>query len=529
MAAFVLLAFFERCVRVSVAALALGLALLRPFAGNVGHIEHGVEGLFGCRLALGESGLAGPFLCVVALRCDVLFSSGFRFFAAFELGAAILVALARLLLAALLSFAHACSFAAALTFLACSALFKLGFALGDDAGVCVIKRLERIFGNLVLHDVDGLADELLDALQKIFGIGRDEGHGEPACARTSGTADAVHIIFRHEGKVVVHDIVHLGNVDAARQNVGGNDDVGGSFAEAIEGAAALSLRAVCVDGVRRNADATQATRAVVCAPFRLCEDDDARAALFLDKGIQELGLETAGGLDDILVDLVGRFTALGDFDDGGIVEDGEHRLILAAVDRRGEEQRLTGFGRCIHNAFYLRPKAHVEHAIRFVKDEDFDGVEVDGAALHEVDQAAGGGNGDIEAALELANLGVVGHAAHEGSDEVMRMLADGHARVADLAGELARWGDDEHEGAALAALTMRKLVHARKGECGGFARAGLGCGNDVAPLEDEGDGLLLNGGGVRITQRLDGVERFLGKSEFSKGSYDGLLRSCFMR
>ncbi|MFR4804780.1 MAG: hypothetical protein ACLT98_16585 [Eggerthellaceae bacterium] len=49
-------------------------------------------------------------------------------------------------------------------------------------------------------------------------------------------------------------------------------------------------------------------------------------------------------------------------------EDGEHRL-MAAVDRR-EEQRLTGFGRCVH--MRSAAKSPCRACDYFVKDEDFD-------------------------------------------------------------------------------------------------------------------------------------------------------------
>ncbi len=64
------------------------------------------------------------------------------------------------------------------------------------------------------------------------------------------------------------------------------------------------------------------------------------------------------------------------------------------------------FSRC-------RDEAHVEHAVGLVDDEDLDAHQHDAAALEVVEQAAGGGDEDIDAAVELFHLIVHRHAADE--------------------------------------------------------------------------------------------------------------------
>ncbi len=43
-----------------------------------------------------------------------------------------------------------------------------------------------------------------------------------------------------------------------------------------------------------------------------------------------------------------------------------------------------------------------------------------------------------------------------------------------------------------------QALQQRQGETGGLAGAGLRAGENVAPLENDGDGLQLNGGGFGI-------------------------------
>ena len=53
-------------------------------------------------------------------------------------------------------------------------------------------------------------------------------------------------------------------------------------------------------------------------------------------------------------------------------------------------------------------EAHVEHAVGFVEHEDFDAVEADGTVLHEVEQASGCRDQDVDAAGERADLRLIG-------------------------------------------------------------------------------------------------------------------------
>ena len=56
----------------------------------------------------------------------------------------------------------------------------------------------------------------------------------------------------------------------------------------------------------------------------------------------------------------------------------------------------------------------------------------------------------------------------------------------------------------------------RQGERGGLARAGLRGGDDVAALEHEGDGLLLDGGWRGEAEGVDPGEDLLVEPELGK-------------
>ncbi len=95
----------------------------------------------------------------------------------------------------------------------------------------------------------------------------------------------------------------------------------------------------------------------------------------------------------------------------------------------------------------------------------------------------------------------------------MRGDGDGGAHFADLLGQFARGGDHEHE-RALPALGVAQAVERGQREGRGLAGAGLGGGDEVAPFEHEGDGLLLDGRGRFVAQTRDGVQGLVGQAEF---------------
>ena len=71
------------------------------------------------------------------------------------------------------------------------------------------------------------------------------------------------------------------------------------------------------------------------------------------------------------------------------------------LDRRmhccREKERLMVVGKCAEDVFHVLGEAHVEHAIRFIEDCDFDRREVERASFDVVDEATRGADDDVGA------------------------------------------------------------------------------------------------------------------------------------
>ncbi len=147
----------------------------------------------------------------------------------------------------------------------------LAQVLGADGGVGGYDAIHQRFATAeVVEVVDG-----------------DEGERPAHLACAACAADAVDVVLRVLGDVEVHDVAYVGDVDAAGQDIGRDEHVRLVVAEVREGAFALVLAAVAMDGGGRDARTAQAAAAGVGAVLGACEDNHVlRTGLLEDLGEQ---------------------------------------------------------------------------------------------------------------------------------------------------------------------------------------------------------------------------------------------------
>ena len=403
-----------------------------------------------------------------------------------------------------------------------------GVTIGIEPSATIVelKALELHLGHRLLHQV-------LDVVEVVLLIGSDEGDGEALLAGTARTADTVDVVLRVHGHVEVDDVVNVGDVDAAGENVGGNEDAHAAVLEVLKGAAALALAAVAVDGLGAEALTVQALGQDLGARLGAGEDDDAVGALLVEHVLEKVGLLVLARGDHELLDGLGSGALVGDLDELRVLDlaaDGAHDGV---VDGGGEEQGLTLVGDAVDDLLHVRPEAHVEHAVGLVEDENLDVVEVEDHAVVQVEKTAGGSDEHVDTAAQAVDLRVVAHAAHDGEHVVAGLLGHGAGDRVDLLGKLAGGGHDKGLG-AVALLKVAELVEHRQGKGGSLAGTGLSGGNHVVTGEHQRNGLLLDGGSLRVAHLMDCGEDVLAKAEVFKSCHDkslliGLLRARSVR
>ena len=76
----------------------------------------------------------------------------------------------------------------------------------------------------MLGDRQGRLDQLFDIGHILSLIRRRKRNRVPGTAGSSGTADAMNVIFRILRKIIIDDQLDTFNIYAARGNIGGDED-----------------------------------------------------------------------------------------------------------------------------------------------------------------------------------------------------------------------------------------------------------------------------------------------------------------
>ena len=143
--------------------------------------------------------------------------------------------------------------------------------------------------------------------------------------------------------------------------------------------------------------------------------------------------------------------ALADLDAHGIALVALGDRVDARWQRGREQHGLALVGRGVEDRLEIVGETHVEHLVGFVEHHDAHVVEGKRSAPDVVDGAAGRGDDDVDAAVELLQLAVDRLAAVDRHDLDAEMPAVLEDRLADLHRQLA--GGDQHERAGRGAAT----------------------------------------------------------------------------
>jgi hypothetical protein len=192
----------------------------------------------------------------------------------------------------------------------------------------------------------------------------------------------------------------------------------------------------------------------------------------------------------------------------GLVQEAVGKPLNFRRHGRREEQGLAGEGEEFADALDVGDEAHIEHAVSFVDDENFDAVEEKLAAREMIEQAAWRGDHHIGAAIELAILILVGHPADQQRDREIMVLAEDLEMLGNLCGKLARRLQDQrarHAGSRPASLKPRQ--HWQHERCR-LAGAGLGNAEHVTSGDGVRYGLGLDGGRRLEARRGHGGQNF---------------------
>ena len=269
-------------------------------------------------------------------------------------------------------------------------------------------------------------------------------NGDAVRARASCAPDAVNVIFGLGGHFVVHHKRQLGDVQAARGNVGRHQHAQFARFELVEHVQPRLLRFVAMDGVGRQSTAYQIARDLVGGLFGFAEHDDLVHVQIHNQPFQQLAFAVAVYGDNVFFHVGVGGILRGDFHNLRRVHKVLRQLADGGGEGGGEQQRLARLGQHLHDGADVVDKTHVQHAVGFVQHHDFYFAQIDVFLFDVVQQPPHGGDDDFAAGAQIGGLLVHVYATKQHGvaqghifDVVLRVLVD-------LVGELARGREHQH-------------------------------------------------------------------------------------
>ena len=321
-------------------------------------------------------------------------------------------------------------------------------------------------------------------MHEAFFVQADQADRLAAVAGTAGATDAVHIVFADVRDFVVHHVRQLVDVDAARGNVGRDQHPDVAAFEAGQGLRPRGLALVAVQCQRLDAVFGQMLGDIVGAEFCAGEHQHLAPVVRVDDMGEQRFLFAAADRVNRLRDALHRGVARRDLNALGIFQQAVGQVANFVAECRAEQQRLFLLGHHGQHFFDVVDKAHVQHAIRFVEDQNLHLAQVQRALAGVIQQAAGRGHQDVNAAAQFFDLRAHADATkHHHGTEFQVFAVNAHAFL-DLGGEFAgRRHDQAAHGVDTAFVFRRRLggqalQHGQhEGRC--FAGAGLGAAEQV--------------------------------------------------
>ena len=194
-------------------------------------------------------------------------------------------------------------------------------------------------------------------------------------ARAPRSTDAMHVRFRCGRHVVVHDVRHLLDVEPARRDVGGDEQIRRAAPHAPHHAVALLLRHPAVERLRSIAATIQRLRQLVHLGSRPTEHERQRRHLDVENAPERRDLVRAR--DDVPHLPHARHRAFagafrGNRDANGILEVTLRHGADARRQRSGEQRGLPGLWCFREDRLQILGETHVQHLVRLVEHDGAD-------------------------------------------------------------------------------------------------------------------------------------------------------------
>ncbi len=176
-----------------------------------------------------------------------------------------------------------------------------------------------------------------------------------------------------------------------------------------------------------------------------------------------------------------------------------------------EQHTLTIFRKRGQNLRDLRKESHVEHAIRFVENENMNVIQFDRPLFQVINETARGRHDHVRLIAQHLLLKMHGRATdeHRGSKSDAASNLTNH--FVGLDGQFAGWEHDEGP-----PFDLRQALNHWDGKGERFSGSGLRHANQILPLNGDWDGLRLDRRWGVVFVRIEDIKQFRGNPEAVK-------------
>ncbi len=270
-------------------------------------------------------------------------------------------------------------------------------------------------------------------------------------------------------------------------------DVDLALAQRFHGPVALGLVQVAMDFSGRDVLVAQVLREFVDGGFGAAEHDGRVRLLVLEHVQQQLAFVPRLDRQILLIDQRHGERAADGGDLLGILFHEPPRQPFDFIVERGRaEHGLVVLLDVAEDLLDVIAEADVEHTVHFIEHDPLNVVEVNLPAAVQVHDAAGRADEDVGAALDGFFLGAHGFAADDAGDLDGRVAAELFHLRGDLGGQFAGGREDQR----LHGHVFVRFMQDGQAERRGLARAGASLAEHILAVEDMGNELGLDGGGV---------------------------------
>jgi hypothetical protein len=297
--------------------------------------------------------------------------------------------------------------------------------------------------------LDGATDEALKGFERIAVLTGQKRDSHPVHVGPPGTTDAVNVIFGVGRKVKINDVGDSVYVDSAGRDIGGHENTDFSILEILQSAGPLVLAAVGMKGSGGNSVTAQLPGNSVRAVFSAGEYQNGVQLIVLQKVLEQAELLRLRNFVNKLFNRVGGVGPAADFNGLGLVLKFVSELFDLTRQGGGEKKGLPVFlGEVLYDTANVGQKAHVQHAVGFVKNEKLQAGEIGASLIHKIHQPAWSGDNQINSVAKSFFLGTFPHSAVNGSYPERNVLGICLYVIVDLDNQLAGRRDDKGAGLA---------------------------------------------------------------------------------